>query len=231
MRGKWRRGFKWIITSCANFSELSSRELVSKAMQQFLPRWNGAPSLSRSVLANGLVNLAALAPNGHSTEAQLYLNMTQFKMPYWLRSNDKNSLAIPVEVRAPLLDYRLVEFAFQLPVGFLIRDGWLKWILRQAMDDLLPPAITWRRQKMGYPFPLQEWLQRSTGIITTLLAESENPYLNRPLVRENLGNWITNQPELLWRILSLELWHKRFVRGQKIMNHHTIEKSHERTFA
>jgi asparagine synthase (glutamine-hydrolysing) len=201
-----------------NFSELSSRELASKALQQFLGRRNGELSPSRSVLANGLVHLAALAPNGQSTEAQLYLNMTELKMPYWLRSNDKNSLAIPVEVRAPLLDYRLVEFAFQLPVGFLIRDGWLKWILRQAMNDLLPPTITWRRQKMGYPFPLQEWLQHSMDIITTLLTASENPYLNRTLIRENLGNWIASQPELMWRILSLELWHKRFVRGRKLLD-------------
>jgi asparagine synthase (glutamine-hydrolysing) len=199
-----------------NFSELSAPELVAKAWQQFLPKSNGSALLIRNALNNGLTNLPMLAPNGSTTEAQLYLNMTELKMPYWLLSNDKNSLAIPVEVRAPLLDYRLVEFAFQLPVNFLIRDGWLKWILRQAVDDLLPPTITWRRKKMGYPFPLQDWLRDSMGIIDTLMANSDNPYLNHRCVRENLGLWIAQQPEMVWRILSLELWHRRFIRDPKI---------------
>jgi asparagine synthase (glutamine-hydrolysing) len=199
-----------------NFSELSAHELLAKAWQQYFPKANGSAPPICSVLKNGLAKLPMPAPNGSTTETQLYLNMTELKMPYWLRSNDKNSLAIPVEVRAPLLDYRLVEFAFQLPVEFLIRNGWLKWILRQAMDDLLPPAITWRRQKMGYPFPLQEWLQNSMDIITALLAKSDNPYINRRLVNENLGNWIAQHPEVVWRILSLELWHKRFICGERI---------------
>ncbi|RIK81488.1 asparagine synthase (glutamine-hydrolyzing) [candidate division KSB1 bacterium] len=198
-----------------NFSELSAHELLAKAWQQFMPKPNNTLP-AHSLFTNGLAHFPMLAANGGTAEAQLYMNMTELKMPYWLLSNDKNSLAIPVEVRAPLLDYRLVEFAFQLPVGLLIRDGWLKWILRKAMDDLLPPAITWRRKKMGYPFPLQDWLWNSMRTIETLLAESENPYLNRRYVCENLQPWIAQQPDLVWRILSLELWHRCFIRKQKV---------------
>lgn len=204
------------IKNFTRFSELSAPELVAKAWQQFFPKANGNVAPVPSLLKNGLTKLPVFAPNGSTTEEQLYLNMTELKMPYWLLSNDKNSLAIPVEVRAPLLDYRLVEFAFNLPVNLLIRDGWLKWILRQAVNDLLPPTITWRRKKMGYPFPLQDWLRDSHRIIGSLFASNENPYLNAPLIRSNLEQWTTQQPELLWRALSLELWHRRFVRGQSV---------------
>lgn len=202
------------IKNFLNFSELSAHELAVKACQQFLPQSGALPV--HNLLNNGLAKLPIRTAGGSSVDMQLYLNMTDLKMPYWLLSNDKNSLAIPVEVRAPLLDYRLVEFAFQLPINLLIRDGWLKWILRQAMADLLPPAITWRRKKMGYPFPLQNWLQTSLSTIEKLMMESDNPYLNRRYVRDNLRPWITQQPELLWRILSLELWHRCFIRKQKI---------------
>lgn len=198
------------------FSELSAHELVAKVAQQFLPKTHG-----NAVPARNLFNHGAAAPflpvaNGATAERQLFLNMTELKMPYWLLSNDKNSLAIPVEVRAPLLDYRVVEFAFQLPVHLLIRDGWLKWVLRKAVEDILPPTITWRRKKMGYPFPLQDWLRDSLHTIETLLTESENPYLKRRYVCENLRPWIVQQPDLVWRIVSLELWHRRFIRQQKI---------------
>lgn len=204
------------IKNFTRFSELSAPELVAKAWQQFFPKANGNVAPVHSLLRNGLTKLPVFAPNGGTTEEQLYLNMTELKMPYWLLSNDKNSLAIPVEVRAPLLDYRLVEFAFNLPVNLLIRDGWLKWILRQAVNDLLPPTITWRRKKMGYPFPLQDWLRDSHRIIGALFASNENPYLNAPLIRSNLEQWTLEQPDLLWRALSLELWHRRFVRGQSV---------------
>ncbi len=211
-----RREMAGFIKNFTRFSELSAPELVAKAWQQFFPKANGNVSPVHGMLKNGLTKMPIYAPSGGTTEAQLYLNMTELKMPYWLLSNDKNSLAIPVEVRAPLLDYRLVEFAFQLPVNLLIRDGWLKWILRQAVNDILPQSITWRRKKMGYPFPLQDWLRDSRKVIDSLFADNENPYLNAPLIRSNLEQWTVQQPDLLWRALSLELWHRRFVRGQRV---------------
>ena len=62
-----------------------------------------------------------------------------WQMNYWLRVGNLASLAVPIEIRAPFLDHRVVEFVFQLPIDYLIRDGWLKWILRQSMTDRLPP--------------------------------------------------------------------------------------------
>ncbi len=220
LRDLLRRGSLYTFArNFLNFSELSSAQLLTKAVQQFLPSKSKHHLMQAAWLGSSLQGRSAHAQHAGSAEKQLYLNMTRLKMPYWLTSNDKNSLAIPVEVRAPLLDYRVVEFAFQLPVRLLIRDGWLKWILRRAVDDLLPPDITWRRQKMGYPFPLTEWLQASLPIIRRLLAEGDNPFINRRAVCAQLEQWTWQQPELLWRITGLELWHRLVVRGQPLNVH------------
>lgn len=200
-----------------HFSELSPLEIISKAYSGWRGRSKTNALSARQMLGDKLSDYSSKLPHGGSAEQQLYWNMTELKMPYWLRSNDKNSLAIPVEVRAPLLDYRLVELAFQLPLHFLMRDGWLKWVLRKSVEDVLPASIIWRKRKMGYPFPLQEWLTNSKPIIESLLRESDNPYVDRKRVGENLDSWIVQQPDLVWRILSFELWHRCFVRGQKIL--------------
>ena len=86
-----------------------------------------------------------------------------WQMNYWLRVGNLASLAVPIEIRAPFLDHRVVEFVFQLPIDYLIRDGWLKWILRESMTDRLPSEIVWRSNKMGFPFPYRGVAQPVRG--------------------------------------------------------------------
>ena len=76
-----------------------------------------------------------------------------------LRYADRNSMAHGVEVRLPFLNHELVEFVFSLPSSFKIREGWTKWLLRRAMEDVLPEAITWRRDKTGYETPQRNWME------------------------------------------------------------------------
>jgi asparagine synthase (glutamine-hydrolysing) len=75
-----------------------------------------------------------------------------------LRYADRNSMAHSREVRLPFLDHRLVEFIFSLPDSLIIRNGWTKWILRQALRGVVPDAILNRIDKLGYEPPQREWL-------------------------------------------------------------------------
>jgi asparagine synthase (glutamine-hydrolysing) len=75
-----------------------------------------------------------------------------------LRYADRNAMAHSREVRLPFLSHHLVEFVFSLPQEFKLYEGWTKWILRDAMKDLLPPSITWRVDKIGYEPPEKLWL-------------------------------------------------------------------------
>jgi asparagine synthase (glutamine-hydrolysing) len=63
------------------------------------------------------------------------------------------------EVRLPFLDHNLVEFVFKLPDRFLVRDGWTKWIAREAFRDFVPPEISNRVDKLGYMPPQERWLE------------------------------------------------------------------------
>jgi asparagine synthase (glutamine-hydrolysing) len=69
---------------------------------------------------------------------RLYYDLTVFNLPQLLRYEDRNSMAFSIESRVPFLDYRLVEFISSLPSSMKIRHDWTKWVLRQAMAEVLP---------------------------------------------------------------------------------------------
>lgn len=89
----------------------------------------------------------------------LYYNTLINGMEGLLRYADRNSMAHGVEVRLPFLNHELAEFIFSLPSDFKIREGWTKWLLRRSMEDVLPPAIAWRKDKTGYEPPQKKWMQ------------------------------------------------------------------------
>ncbi len=87
-----------------------------------------------------------------------------------LRYADKNSMAFSREIRLPFLDHKLVEYVTSLPPTFKINNGWTKFILRKAVEDLIPKEIVWRKDKIGYMPPQGEWLKNKR--VVELLHES-----------------------------------------------------------
>src|SRR3546814_3902087 len=71
---------------------------------------------------------------------------------------DRASMAVGLEVRSPLLDHRVIEFAWRLPHAMLRKDGDGKWPLRQLFDRHLPPAFR-DRPKQGFAIPVADWLR------------------------------------------------------------------------
>ena len=134
-------------------------------------------------------------------------------MNYWLRSSNTTAMGIPIEVRNPFLDYRVVEFAMSLPPTYLIRDGWNKWILRKAMSNLLPPEVTWRRKKMGFPFPYQEWFAGNKTRLFRSIERLDCPYVHIGRLRSGYDMLAATRSRYLWRVVSLALWWKRCVQN------------------
>jgi asparagine synthase (glutamine-hydrolysing) len=132
----------------------------------------------------------------------LYDAVTNTRIPYWLASGDRTYMGVPIEVRAPFLDYRVVELAFRLPVTYLFRHGWHKWILRKAMEGLLPDDVLWRRNKMGFPFPYERFFSESRPIIDLIISQSKNPYIDC-----RYHDRIAND----WEIISFLLWYELFL--------------------
>lgn len=74
-----------------------------------------------------------------------------------LRYADRNSMAFSREIRLPFLDFKLVDFLFNLPSHFKFKNGWTKYILRKSFEDKLPDEIVWRKTKIGYEPPQARW--------------------------------------------------------------------------
>ncbi len=129
--------------------------------------------------------------------------MVRSLMPYWMASGDRDCMGVPLEVRMPFLDYRVVEFAFRLPETYLIRDGWHKWILRKAFEHDLPEAVVWRPKKVGFPYPLAAMLRESGDITAMIVSRSSQPLVG-----------LRRETDLCdWRALSFILWHELFIRN------------------
>lgn len=84
---------------------------------------------------------------------------------------DRASMAWSIEARAPFLDARLIDLAWQLPLNMKINKGKSKWVLRQILQDYLPDNLI-NRPKMGFGIPLSEWLRKDlSSWLSDLLGE------------------------------------------------------------
>jgi len=99
------------------------------------------------------------SPSTPGLNGVLYFNTFTHGLEELLRYADRNSMAHGCEVRLPFLDHKLVELVFSLPSHFKIREGWTKWLLRKTTEKKLPAEIVWRKNKVGFEPPQQEWMQ------------------------------------------------------------------------
>ncbi len=125
---------------------------------------------------------------------------------------DIASMAHGLEVRAPMLDYRLVELAASLPVKYKFRGRRGKLILRDAFEDLLPPSV-WTRRKMGFGVPIAGWFrgQLKPMVHDLLLAPDAaiNQFFQPTAVARLVSEHETmrhNHCYRLWNLLMLEKW-------------------------
>jgi asparagine synthase (glutamine-hydrolysing) len=84
---------------------------------------------------------------------------------------DRTSMAVSLEAREPLLDYRLVEFAATLPPSLRIKAGQGKWLMKKALEPYLPKEILYR-PKMGFVTPISAWFRRALADEAAALSRS-----------------------------------------------------------
>ena len=139
-------------------------------------------------------------------------------LPSLLRFGDSISMAHSVESRLPFMDYRLVEFVFQLPFHLKSRGRWSKYILRASFEKELPDEIRLKVTKLGFNCPIVKWL--SDHVDDTLV-----PLLTGPRARERglcdydrlkelvtdvrNGQW--KSARLVFRYIGMELWFQEYV--------------------
>jgi asparagine synthase (glutamine-hydrolysing) len=149
--------------------------------------------------------------------------MTRFDLktllPALLQVEDRMSMAHGIESRVPLLDHPLVELAATIPANIKFQNGELKRLLKIAFTDRLPKAILERKDKMGFPVPLQKWMQRGGPVREFVLDTFRSQrarsrlYFSKPFDVEALLEREGLFSRNLWAFLSLELWQQRFFDG------------------
>lgn len=148
-----------------------------------------------------------------------YFNkMTCFDMntllPALLQVEDRMSMAVSLESRVPLLDRRIVELAACIPPTYKFAGGKTKHMLIQSVKNILPKQIIERKDKMGFPVPLNEWFK---GPLKEYLSDVVNSakFKNRGIFNhDNIILQIENENQFsrdLWGILCLETWFQQFI--------------------
>lgn len=165
---------------------------------------------------------ARYARTMHQAPAREPLDAAQYAdLKHWLPGDiltkiDRTSMAVSLEAREPLLDYRLVEFAATLPAALRLRGGQGKWVMKHALEAHLPQDILYR-PKMGFVTPVSAWFRGA-------LAEPAAALARAPL----LGEWF--DPGAIER-LAADHRAGRADHGRTLWQLLMLEKSVKRLFA
>jgi asparagine synthase (glutamine-hydrolysing) len=135
------------------------------------------------------------------------LELEASNLPVLLRYEDKNSMAHSIEARVPFLDYRLVELAANLPWDHKLHHGWAKYVLRKAVDDIIPAENLWRREKFGFNSPHSEWMRRKKE--SALVEMGDSTILRSLCEMDHLQRDFTSlSPRTAWRFYNVALWER-----------------------
>jgi asparagine synthase (glutamine-hydrolysing) len=131
---------------------------------------------------------------------------------------DRMSMAHGLEVRVPLLDHRIVEFAATVPFALKMKSGISKRVAKRAVRDLLPAKLL-RQRKQGFAVPIQRWFREDLrGLFQELVTAGDarcGAYLNASAIRSLFDAHVAgreNYGHHLWTLLMFEQW-LRYVRG------------------
>ena len=148
---------------------------------------------------------------------QLYADLCLYLADDILVKVDRMSMATSLETRAPFLDVDMMELVFSMPGHLKIRGGERKYILKRALDDVLPSAIL-RRPKEGFSIPMKNWLKRELlPVMRQLLAPDKvarrgwfDPATVQQLVDSHLAGH-DNHAHILFSLMVLERWAQAFI--------------------
>jgi asparagine synthase (glutamine-hydrolysing) len=138
-----------------------------------------------------------------------------------LMKQDQMSMATSIESRVPFLDHEFVEFSTRVPEHLKLRGAEGKYIVKKAVEDLLPREIIYRT-KMGFPTPLRQWLRdpRADGIFSLLSARDgllasclDLGEVESVVERQKSGQY--DSTDRLWRLLNLQVWGDMFITGKR----------------
>jgi asparagine synthase (glutamine-hydrolysing) len=153
-------------------------------------------------------------------DRMLYTDLMTRMPDHLLTIVDRMAMAHSLEVRPPLLEHRMVEFAARIPDAYKLKRARLKHILREVATRSLSDDLV-NRKKQGFGFPLAHWMRSELrGVLEDALRTSRfvaagvfDPGFIAGLIEEHVSGRRDHNFRL-WIFLNLEIWHRRFIEGQ-----------------
>jgi asparagine synthase (glutamine-hydrolysing) len=146
----------------------------------------------------------------------LYLDFKTYMVDNILVKVDRMSMATSLEARVPLLDYKMVEFAFSLPDHYKLGGSTTKWFFKKAMEGILPDEVIYRR-KEGFSIPIKNWLKTDLkDLMMEYLSEKrvkEAGLFNYSYIEKMINQHLSNKQNhahRLWTLILFNLWRERF---------------------
>ena len=160
---------------------------------------------------------AELVRDADPLNRALFLDLKLYLPGDLLTLADRMSMAHSLEVRVPFLDHRLLEFAATIPPELKLRGMERKYILKRAVEDLLPGSIR-HRKKMGFSVPLTVWFRRELRpFVEEMLSPSAvalagvfDPAAVRRVLDDHFA-LRANHDNQIWALLTFMLWHRDYI--------------------
>jgi len=206
--------FSQIAEKAYKLSDVLNSQTQIDFFQSFVSIWNNPSSIikPKGTWASNIYSYGIMSINDSPLALMPYLDMKTFLPECVLTKVDRASMALGLEVRTPILDYRIVELSCKFPVVAKIKKGKTKAPLRKILSKYIPNTLI-ERPKMGFSVPLGEWLREELrDWAETFLSKNalnQTGFLNAPYIHQKWEDHLSNKvnwQHQLWGILMFQQW-------------------------
>jgi asparagine synthase (glutamine-hydrolysing) len=201
------RHFRWMMF----LTEGMKRELYGPAFQSVLG--GIGPLRAREPFAGHFAAMEGF----DRTSGEQFLDLKTYLVDNIMVKVDRMSMAASLEAREPLLDHKLVEFAFRLPGGLKLHGSQTKWIFKKTLERLLPHETLYRK-KEGFSIPIKHWLAvELRDLMEEILSEKrirEGGWFEYAPIRRMVDAHVSGRENFshqLWALFVFETWRENYL--------------------